>query len=92
MRIKTRAGVAKALGTVLSVGGAVLLSFYHGKVLGLGESKIHWRYAENMQRESSSSGGGRNHLLGPVAVIVSALVWAVWFIVQVRIMPTDIFN
>eukprot|EP00256_Glycine_max_P065296 XP_025979891.1 WAT1-related protein At1g09380 isoform X2 [Glycine max] len=82
LRIKTRAGVAKALGTVLSVGGAVLLSFYHGKVLGLGESKIHWRYAENMQRESSSSGGGRNHLLGPVAVIVSALVWAVWFIVQ----------
>ncbi|KAG4909927.1 hypothetical protein JHK87_056043 [Glycine soja] len=82
LRIKTRAGVAKALGTVLSVGGAVLLSFYHGEVLGLGESEIHWRYAEKMQRESSSSGGGTNLILGPVAVIVSALLWAVWFIVQ----------
>ncbi|KAG5077255.1 hypothetical protein JHK82_055950 [Glycine max] len=76
LRIKTRAGVAKALGTVLSVGGAVLLSFYHGEVLGLGESEIHWRYAEKMQRESSSSGGGTNLILGPVAVIVSALLWA----------------
>ncbi|TKY52336.1 WAT1-related protein [Spatholobus suberectus] len=81
LRIKTKAGVAKALGTVLSVGGAVLLSFYHGKVLGLGESSIHWRYADKMEREASS-GSGTNIILGPVAVIGSALVWAVWFIVQ----------
>ena len=71
----------------------MLLSFYHGEVLGLGESEIHWRYAEKMQRESSSSGGGTNLILGPVAVIVSALLWAVWFIVQVSIMiPSDIIN
>lgn len=84
MRIKTKAGVAKALGTILSVGGAVLLSFYHGKVLGLGESKIRWRYAERMQREASSD-VKPNLLLGPVAVTGSALVWAAWFIIQVSI-------
>ncbi|KAK7278041.1 hypothetical protein RJT34_23063 [Clitoria ternatea] len=81
LRIKTKAGIAKVLGTILSVGGAVLLSFYHGKTLGLGESSIHWRYADKMERESSS-GGGTNFLFGPIAVIASALVWAVWFIVQ----------
>ncbi|CAJ1977870.1 unnamed protein product [Sphenostylis stenocarpa] len=81
LMIKTIAGVAKALGTILSVGGAVLLSFYHGKVLGLGESKIHWKFAERMERQASS-GGQTNSLLGPVAVIGSALVWAVWFIIQ----------
>ncbi|KAK7392108.1 hypothetical protein VNO78_20535 [Psophocarpus tetragonolobus] len=81
LRMKSRPGVAKTLGTILSVGGAVLLSFYHGKELGLGESGIHWRYAERMEREASSS-GETNSIMGPVAVIVSALVWAVWFIVQ----------
>ncbi|XP_020222475.1 WAT1-related protein At1g09380 [Cajanus cajan] len=81
LRIKTLGGVAKALGTVLSVGGAILLSFYHGKVLGFGESRIHWRYADKMEREASSRSES-NLLLGPVAVIGSALVWAVWFIVQ----------
>ncbi|XP_027364488.1 WAT1-related protein At1g09380-like [Abrus precatorius] len=81
LRIKTKTGLAKVLGTVLSVGGAVLLSFYHGKVLGLGDSSIHWRYADKMERATSSA-GATNLLLGPVAVIASALVWAVWFIIQ----------
>lgn len=84
LRIKTKAGVAKVFGTILSVGGAVVLSFYHGKLLGLGESKIQWKYAEKMERRASSH-GETNLLLGPVAVICSALVWAVWFIIQVSI-------
>jgi len=82
--MKTKAGVAKVFGTILSVGGAVVLSFYHGKLLGLGESKIQWNYAEKIDRETSS-GGETNLLLGPVAVICSALVWAVWFIIQVSV-------
>ncbi|XP_027938158.1 WAT1-related protein At1g09380-like [Vigna unguiculata] len=84
LRMKTKAGVAKVFGTILSVGGAVVLSFYHGKLLGLGESKIQWNYAEKIDRETSS-GGETNLLLGPVAVICSALVWAVWFIIQANI-------
>ncbi|WVY96216.1 hypothetical protein V8G54_028367 [Vigna mungo] len=82
--IKTKAGVAKVFGTILSVGGAVVLSFYHGKLLGLGESKIQWKYAEEMETRASSH-GETNLLLGPVAVICSALVWAVWFIIQANI-------
>lgn len=85
LRIKTKAGVAKVLGTVLSVGGALLLSFYHGNTLGLGESKIHWRYVSNLELTTSSS-SETNLLLGPFAVIASTLVWAVWFIIQVSTM------
>ncbi|MED6197664.1 hypothetical protein PIB30_058746 [Stylosanthes scabra] len=81
LRIKTRAGQAKVVGTVLSVGGALLLSFYHGKPLGLGESGIHWKFVEEMEGTSSSA-APTNLLLGPFALIASSLVWSVWFIVQ----------
>ncbi|BAT95148.1 hypothetical protein LR48_Vigan02g158900 [Vigna angularis] len=84
LRIKTKAGVAKVFGTILGVGGAVVLSFYHGKLLGLGESKIQWKYAEKMEGGASSR-GETNLLLGPVSVICSALLWAVWFIIQANI-------
>ncbi|KAL1293946.1 hypothetical protein HN51_054614 [Arachis hypogaea] len=84
LRMKTRAGQAKVLGTVLSVGGALLLSFYHGKPLGLGDSGIHWKFVQEMDRSSSST-TPTNLLLGPFALIASSLVWSVWFILQAEI-------
>ncbi|KAI9077265.1 hypothetical protein K1719_040709 [Acacia pycnantha] len=45
-----------------------------------GESIIHWGYAERMQETSSSAKA--NSFLGPFFLIVSALVWAAWFVVQ----------
>lgn len=81
--IKKRAGLAKVFGTILCVSGALLLSFYHGKTIGLGQSSIHWRYAEKM--EGTSSSGKGNMFLGPLVVILSTLVWAAWFIIQVSI-------
>nr|AFK33606.1 unknown [Lotus japonicus] len=84
LRIKKMSGQTKVLGTVLCVSGALLLSFYHGKTIGLGESSIHWSYADKMQGGSSTSSaaGKTNLLLGPIALILSALVWAFWFIIQ----------
>ncbi|XP_057424686.1 WAT1-related protein At1g09380-like [Lotus japonicus] len=84
LSFKTKAGIAKVLGTLLSVGGALLLSFYNGKVLDLGESKIHWGYADKLNG-TTSSGGGSIGLLGPLAVIASTFVWAIWFVVQANI-------
>lgn len=89
--MKTKAGVAKVIGTVLSVGGALLLSFYHGKPTGLRESSIHWRYADKMER-SSSPVSGASLFLGPLALIGSALVWSVWFIIQVSIVIINHLN
>ncbi|KAK7269455.1 hypothetical protein RIF29_22181 [Crotalaria pallida] len=84
LRIKTTAGIAKVLGTGLSVGGALLLSFYHGHLIGIKESSIHWRYADKME-SSSPSPTGISLFLGPLALIGSALVWSVWFIIQADI-------
>ncbi|KAF1860839.1 hypothetical protein Lal_00000253 [Lupinus albus] len=87
LRIKTTAGVAKVIGTFLSVGGALLLSFYHGNLIGIKESSIHWRYAERMEG-SNPSPTGITLFLGPLALIASALVWSVWFIIQADLSKT----
>ncbi|XVF57633.1 hypothetical protein PTKIN_Ptkin06aG0221000 [Pterospermum kingtungense] len=78
--IKKASGQAKVLGTLVCVGGAMLLSFYHGHIFDIGESRIHWKYAENMT--SKSSNNGSNFFLGPFLVMVSAVAWAVWLIIQ----------
>jgi len=81
--IKQRSGLAKLSGTILCVSGALLLSFYHGKEIGLGQSSIHWRYAEKM--EGTASSGSGNMFIGPFLLIGSTLVWALWFVIQVSI-------
>ncbi|GLT38548.1 hypothetical protein SLA2020_127910 [Shorea laevis] len=82
VRIKTAAGQAKVIGTIVCVGGSMLLSFYHGHTIDITESSIHWKYAENMA--ASSSGNGTS-FLGPFLVIVSCVAWAVWFVIQARL-------
>lgn len=81
--IKTRPGQAKVIGTIICVGGALILSFYHGNIINIGESSIHWTYAENMQKNSSTSSGHGNVILGPFLLILSSLSWSIWFIIQV---------
>ncbi|XP_020211097.1 WAT1-related protein At1g09380 [Cajanus cajan] len=83
LKIKKRSGLAKVFGTILCVSGALLLSFYHGKTIGLGQSSIHWKYAEKM--EANDSSGNASLLIGPLAFIGSTLVWAGWFIIQVSL-------
>ncbi|XP_017976313.1 PREDICTED: WAT1-related protein At1g09380 [Theobroma cacao] len=78
--IKKASGQAKVLGTLVCVGGAMLLSFYHGHTIGIGDSSIHWAYADKMTSKSSSNGS--NFFLGPFLVMASAVAWAVWLIIQ----------
>ncbi|KAL2254207.1 UNVERIFIED_CONTAM: WAT1-related protein [Sesamum indicum] len=81
--VKSKAGQAKILGTIVCVGGALLLSFYHGSAVNIGESSIHWNYAHKTGTNNSI-----NHvslILGPFLLIVSAVSWAVWLIIQTRV-------
>ncbi|KAK7813817.1 wat1-related protein [Quercus suber] len=86
--IKTRPGQAKVIGTIICVGGALILSFYHGNIINIGESSIHWTYAENMEKNSSTSSGHGNVILGPFLLILSSLSWSIWFIIQARMSKT----
>ncbi|WJX85305.1 hypothetical protein P8452_67780 [Trifolium repens] len=80
--IKRKSGIAKVVGTALCVGGAIFLSFYHGEAIGIGDSKIHWSYADKIEGGDTSTAASRTTLIGPIALSLSALIWAAWFILQ----------
>ncbi|OAY74855.1 WAT1-related protein, partial [Ananas comosus] len=68
-------------GTVLCVGGSMLMTFYKGSLIKLWPSHIHWRYAENA---TAGGGGSGNMALGAVLVIASCFAWSIWFIIQTK--------
>ncbi|XAR49237.1 hypothetical protein NMG60_11032361 [Bertholletia excelsa] len=81
--IRSVATHAKILGTVVCVGGAMLLSFYHGHEV-MGGSSLHWKYADKMGSDNPITTHS-NFILGPFLVISSTVAWAVWFVIQARI-------
>ncbi|GAB2211649.1 hypothetical protein Droror1_Dr00024974 [Drosera rotundifolia] len=81
--IRRRSGQAKILGTLLCVGGAMLLSFYHGHVIGIGKSGINWKYSHSAT-ESTISGSKGNFFSGSFLLLTSNLSWAIWFILQAK--------
>lgn len=83
VRIKTKPGLAKVTGTIICVCGAMLLSFYHGHTIGLGESKIHWAYIERMRDRNPNRQG--NHVVGSILLLCSSFAWALWFVIQVSL-------
>nr|VDD59256.1 unnamed protein product [Brassica oleracea] len=85
--IRKVSGQAKVIGTVVCVAGAMLLSFYHGHTIGIGESKIHWTYAQNITTHGSDSAGS-NFFLGPFLIMAAAVSCAGWFIIQTKMSET----
>ncbi|XP_057792127.1 WAT1-related protein At1g09380 [Salvia miltiorrhiza] len=82
--VKSKAGQAKIMGTILCVGGALLLSFYEGSIVNIGQSTIHWKYAEKTGTKNSIN-AHPNLILGPFLLILSAVSWAVWLIIQTKV-------
>ncbi|XP_009625723.1 WAT1-related protein At1g09380-like [Nicotiana tomentosiformis] len=81
--LRTKAGLAKVLGTILCICGAMLLSLYHGKVV-IGQLRIHWKYSEQTSKNIEANSHG-NFFLGPFLVIISTIVYSLWLIIQPRV-------
>ncbi|GAB2277339.1 hypothetical protein Dimus_012044 [Dionaea muscipula] len=75
--IKSRSGQAKVFGTLLCVGGSMILSFYHGETIGIKESPIKWKYNSHTASENTS-----NNFLGPFLLLASTISGSVWLVLQ----------
>lgn len=89
--IRTLAGQAKIIGTVVCVGGSMLMTFYKGSLVHIWPSPIHWKYFEDMTASESMNATGHsttNMLFGAVLIIASCFGYSVWFIIQARMSKT----
>ncbi|CAM8985772.1 unnamed protein product [Rhodiola kirilowii] len=82
LKIKGRAGQAKVFGTCICVGGAMVLSFYHGPILQVPQSGVHWKFVEGTTEKSS---GHNSSFLGPLLVICCCVSLAFWLMVQTKL-------
>ncbi|CAH9133880.1 unnamed protein product [Cuscuta epithymum] len=84
--LRTKAGKAKILGTLICIGGAMLLSFYRGGVV-IGQSSIYWKYAKNTVDKNSSNhpSSHADLLLGPFMVLLSVCFYTAFLITQTRL-------
>lgn len=81
--LRSIAGQAKLIGTIVCVGGAMLLSLYRGPVV-IGQFGFHWKYAESRTDKDVNS-THTNFLLGPFILIISSITYALWLIIQARV-------
>ncbi|KAK4365903.1 hypothetical protein RND71_013783 [Anisodus tanguticus] len=80
----TRVGIAKLLGTLLSIVGAMMLSIYPGPIVPIGQPKFHWKLFEGIALNRSGTGTKSNYL-GPMLVMASALSWSIWSVIQAKV-------
>ncbi|KAK6915701.1 EamA domain [Dillenia turbinata] len=85
--LNRKQGQAKVLGTTLCVGGTMLLSFYHGRTIGIGEPSIHLHSVGQTSTtgNSNNSHNNGNMFLGPSLLLASCVARAGWLIIQARL-------
>jgi hypothetical protein len=76
--MRTLLGNIKVVGTLVCVGGTLLISLYKGKVLHLWPTNI-----VGYHPKQAGTAFGHHHVRGTVLLITSCLSLAVWYTVQV---------
>uniref|UniRef100_F6I0J3 WAT1-related protein n=1 Tax=Vitis vinifera TaxID=29760 RepID=F6I0J3_VITVI len=82
LSIKTNIGKAKVLGTILSIAGAMVLTFYKGREIKLWSTNINLLHQDHHDMSEQSS---RNQALGGFLGVASAVSMAVWMILQAKL-------
>ncbi|KAK7363207.1 hypothetical protein VNO77_05339 [Canavalia gladiata] len=78
-------GKAKVIGTILGVGGAMILTFVKGIEINIGSAKINLMHPhQNQNGNVASHVDFSNKLLGVLCAIGSCCSFSLWYIVQVK--------
>ncbi|KAF7803282.1 WAT1-related protein [Senna tora] len=88
VNIKSKSGKGKIIGTVICIGGALLLTLYKGKPLFNDNYCDHHHNVESsaiLKVANSPARNAKRWSVGVIALIVGTLFWASWFILQANI-------
>ncbi|KAJ8633526.1 hypothetical protein MRB53_026862 [Persea americana] len=82
--MKSKAGRSKVLGTVVCVGGAMLLTFYKGMAL---TNTSHSQAMTYTSQTSSPDSREKAHkwTIGSILLLGACLCWCSWFLIQAKI-------
>ncbi|KAG7968414.1 hypothetical protein I3843_08G152900 [Carya illinoinensis] len=90
LALGTTAGKAKVLGTLIGIGGAMLLTFYKGPEINIWLTNVNLLSHDNSQHQSrghdSTTLEPENRLLGCILALGSCLSYATWLIIQAKMM------
>ncbi|KAJ4711757.1 WAT1-related protein [Melia azedarach] len=86
VNIKRNSGKAKVIGTLVCIGGAMMLTLYRGNQL----FKNSHAQAETSSRAMQMHSSRRNErwTVGSIALTVGTLLWSSWFLIQSYISKT----
>ena len=79
VNVKKVHSLAKVIGTVITVSGAMIMTLYKGPIVDI------VRGHANSTQSSSAESSGQHWILGPLMLIASCGGWASFFIVQVSL-------
>ncbi|KAF7840344.1 WAT1-related protein [Senna tora] len=91
VNIKCKSGIAKIVGTVVCIGGALILTLYKGKALfSYNNSHHHDMHAAQIWKTGSRVKFGspiniQKWSIGVIALILGTLFWSSWFLLQSNI-------
>lgn len=81
--LRTMAGKAKVVGTMVGIGGAMLLTFYKGSEINIWTTHINLLKNYQPHETHKASSSPRNRALGCLLGLASCSSFALWLIIQV---------
>ncbi|XP_015698914.2 WAT1-related protein At3g30340-like [Oryza brachyantha] len=81
LNMRSLVGIIKVVGTLVCVGGTVVISLYRGKVLHLWPTNI-----TGYNPNKAGAAFGHHHIRGTILLIISCLSLAVWYTVQAQML------
>ncbi|CAL4924296.1 unnamed protein product [Urochloa decumbens] len=81
LNMRSLVGIIKVIGTVICVGGTLVISLYKGMVIHLWPTNIIGYHTKH-----SGSAYGHHHMRGTILLIISCLSLAVWYTVQAQML------
>jgi len=84
LNLRTNAGKAKIVGTIIGIGGAMILTFIKGVEIKIGSFHLNLLHHQNdVESHSHATISTGNTILGSLYALVSAISYALWLIIQV---------
>lgn len=87
LHIKTMSGQAKVLGTLVGIGGAMLLTFYKGVKINIWPKSFNIMKAHQGKSHAIPHQDQDNLVKGLMLAFASCISYSIWLIIQV-IIPT----